>query len=466
MSDFQEAQTFFEGNPEAAEVMLRDVPLAQSKKPKPKELSVAANVWPSPLAPDAFHGLAGQIVKTIEPHSEADPAALLAQTLTAFGNIIGRNPHFVAEADRHGANLFSALVGVSSKARKGSAWGHIRRLSGAVDPEWASNRIMGGLSSGEGLIWNVRDPIEKQEAIRESRRVVGYQTVIEDQGIADKRLLIVEPEFASPLKVMSREGSTLSPILRQAWDSGDLRILTKNSPAKATDSHISLVSHCTRDELMRFLSSTESSNGFANRFLWFCVRRSKCLPEGGNIQHIDFAPIIRKLKRAVTSAITRDEIRRDTTAAAMWREIYPELSEGKPGLLGSVTSRAEAQVMRLALIYALLDESEFIRKEHLLAASSVWDYCEASERYIFGDALGYPEADLILNTLRKRPAGMTRTEISKLFDRHRSAREIETALAALAEYGLANCSREKTDGRPVECWNAMSMVAKQAKEAS
>ena len=382
VSDSQEARQYFEENPKAAQAVLGVAPPAQTNKPK--DLPAAANVWPSPLDSPAFHGLAGDIVKAIEPHSEADPAALLAQTLTAFGNVIGRNAYFVAEADRHGANLFITLVGVSSKARKGASWGHIRRLFEVVDREWAGNRIMGGLSSGEGLIWNLRDPIEKQEPIRENRRVVGYQVIIEDHGIADKRLLVVEPEFASPLKVMNREGSTLSPILRQAWDSGDLRILTKNSPAKATSSHISLISHCTRDELRRFLSSTESSNGFANRFLWFCVRRSKSLPEGGNIQDIDFAPIIRRLKSAITFASSCGEVRRDEKARVIWKGMYPALSEGKPGLLGSVTSRAEAQVMRVALIYALLDESEFIRTEHLFAASSVWDYCEASARYIFG----------------------------------------------------------------------------------
>src|SRR5262249_48813656 len=67
--------------------------------------TVLARVWPEPLAEEAFHGLAGEIVRVIAPHTEADPAALLINVLTAFGNVVGRGPHAVAEANRHGCNL-------------------------------------------------------------------------------------------------------------------------------------------------------------------------------------------------------------------------------------------------------------------------------------------------------------------------------------------------------------------------
>ena len=51
------------------------------------------------------------MVGLLEPHTEADSVALLAQLLNAFGNVIGRKAHFVAEADYHAMNLFVALVG-------------------------------------------------------------------------------------------------------------------------------------------------------------------------------------------------------------------------------------------------------------------------------------------------------------------------------------------------------------------
>jgi len=157
-----------------------------------------------------------------------------------------------------------------------------------IEPEWAGKRIQGGLSSGEGLIWVVRDPIEKHEPIREDKRITDYQMAVIDPGVSDKRLFVIEPELAATLKTMTREGSTLSATIRQAWDTGDLRVLTKNSPAQASGAHVSIVGHITRDELLRFSTSTDTANGFANRFLWVCSRRSKLLPEGGNIQSVDF----------------------------------------------------------------------------------------------------------------------------------------------------------------------------------
>ena len=410
--------------------------------------------WPE-LAQEALHGLAGEIVSAIAPHTEADPAAVLFQTLVDTGNLIGRNAHFRAEADRHYSNLFLVLVGDTAKGRKGSSEGQVRQVVKPVDADWATGRIVNGLSSGEGLIWAVRDRIEKQQPVREKRRVIDYETVIEDHGESDKRLLVIEPEFASVLKMVVREGNTLSPVIRAAWDSGDLRIMTKNSPAKATGAHISIIGHITRDELLRHLDSTEAANGFANRFLWCAVRRSKLLPEGGQFHRVDVAPLVRAISEVVEFARTVGEMKRDDAARELWKEVYTDLSEGQPRLLGSVLARAEAQVMRLACLYALLDCTEMVRVEHLTAALAAWEYCEASARYIFGDALGDPIADALLQALRNAPDGLTRTELSTCLGRNQPAGRIKRALEMLQERRLALCTMNPTDGRPAERWCAV-----------
>ena len=433
--------------------------------PEPQETEKeppASPPWPEPLAEPAFHGLVGEFVRLVEPHTEADPAALLVQFLVGFGNVVGRGAYMRAEADQHGSNLFAAVVGVSSKARKGTALGHVRRVLQDVDPEWASGRIQSGLSSGEGLIWGVHDPVEKQEPVREKGRIVGYQTVVVDSGVSDKRLLIVETELAATLRVMAREGCTLSTTIRQAWDTGGLRVMTKNNPAQATGAHISIIGHITRDELLRYLNSTEAANGFANRFLWICSRRSKLLPEGGRIQNVDFAPLVYRLTHAVATARDIGELQRNQEARHIWFRVYGELSEGRPGLGGSATSRAEAQVLRLSMLYALLDGASQIQAEHLLAALAVWEYAEASARYIFGDALGNPVADRILNELRTNPIGLTRTEIRDVFGRHCNSQEIESALRVLSENGLARSGKQETSGRSVERWLAIAATATKA----
>lgn len=254
------------------------------------------------------------------------------------------------------------------------------------------------------------------------------------------------------LRVLAREGNTLSAVIRNAWDTGDLRILTKNSPARATGAHISIIGHITRQELLRYLDDTETANGFGNRFLWTCVRRSKVLPEGGNLNPAALAPIEQRVREALEFSKHAGQICRDDRARDIWRAVYPELSEGKPGLLGAMVARAEAQVMRLASIYALLDRSEVINEEHLNAALAVWEYCEASAQFIFGHHLGHPAADKILRALDDSAEGMTRTQIRDLFGRNRKATELERALGALLDAGRARSETTMTDGRPEERW--------------
>ena len=407
--------------------------------------------WPSDLAPEAYYGLIGDIVRAIEPHTEADPVALLLQLLTGFGSLVGRTAHFRAEADRHYPNLYVSLVGATSKGRKGTSWGIVEGLVGEVDPVWRS-RVTSGLSSGEGLIWAVRNPIEEQQPIRDKGRVTDYQTVRTDAGVADKRLLVQEPEFARVLRVCERESNTLSAVIRQGWDSGNLNTLTKNKCATATGAHISIIAHITEDELRKELSDTAAANGFANRFLWACVRRSRELPEGGAWQTTDTTSFINRLKAACDFAKQIDELKRDAAAREIWIAVYSDLSAGRPGLAGAVTSRAEAQTMRLATLYALLDCSLLIRAEHLMAALSLWHYCEQSVAFIFGDTLGDSTADDILNLLRGHPEGVTRTEIREYFKRHKAAEEIDRALTALESLGRARRSTEQTGGRPAERW--------------
>jgi hypothetical protein len=410
--------------------------------------------YPEPLEPAAFHGLAGEIVQRIEPHTEADPAALLFQFLVAFGSLIGHDHHIIADGTPHYLNLYGVLVGQSSKGRKGTSWNHIANVMERAEPAWRQDCISYGLSSGEGLIWAVRDPIEETRPIREKGRHTGeYETYIANHGEDDKRLLIIESEFANVLKVMTREGNTLSPVIRSAWDCGDLKTMVKNSPAKATKAHISIVGHITRDELRQLLTQTESANGFANRFCWLAVKRSKCLPDGGAIDTVNFDDVVAELQSAVNFAKDFVEIARDPDARKLWHEVYPRLSEAQPGMSGAVTGRAEAQVMRLSAIYALLDKSAFIRPEHHHAAMAVWRYCGQSAKWIFGSGTGDRNADKILTALRHVPKGMTKTEISaEVFNRHASSADIDEALRILRGLRMANYRTEASGGAPIERW--------------
>lgn len=407
-------------------------------------VSFVPEPWPS-LSGEAFYGLPGEIVRSVERHTEADPVAILINLLAAVGNAIGRGAFFRVGADTHHLKVNAALVGETSKGRKGMSWGHVRELMQAADPEWADERVLHGLSSGEGLIYAVRDRVEGENKKGES--------IVIDSGVEDKRLLVLEAELAGVLKVMTREGNTLSPTIRQAWDDGKLQTLTKNSPMTATGAHVSILGHITKAELLRHLTETEAANGFANRFVWLLVKRSKELPFGGEWFKVDKGAFIQGLVSALDFGGAPVEIGWGESAREAWREVYGPLSEGKPGLFGAVVGRAEAQVVRLAALYAVMDESYEIEYAHLLAALALWDYAEASARYIFGDATGDPTADQIAEALKAAgDDGMTRTEISHLFGRNKSADRLERSLMLLLTIGRVRRETQETRGRRAERW--------------
>jgi hypothetical protein len=425
-------------------------PRVEVAGPEPRGLT--EREWPT-LASEALYGLAGRIVAAIDPHTEADPVATLATFLVSVGNLLGPGPHAQASEDPHPGRLYAALVGESAKGRKGMSWRPVRRVLDAVDPTWGRMQIASGLSSGEGVIYHVRDPREERQPVKERNRVVGYETVVVDHGVEDKRLLVEEPELASVLRRMDRESNSLSAVLRQAWDDGHLGTLTKHSPLRATGAHVSLLAHVTEPELLANLGATERVNGFANRFLYLLVRRSKELPDPSPLPATVLGALAQELTAVVTWAQTVGRLTRDLAAEEAWRAIYSTLSAARPGLLGAITNRAEAHTLRLSVVYALLDRSAVIRREHLEAGLAFWGYAETSARLIFGDRLGDPIADTIEAALRAR-GPLTRTELRDLFHRNLSEARLEAALRLLVAAGRIRRGTRETGGRPAETWEA------------
>ncbi|MEE8104473.1 MAG: DUF3987 domain-containing protein [Planctomycetota bacterium] len=396
--------------------------------------------FPGPPADDVWHGLAGEYVRAVEPHSEADPIAILVSFLVGFGNLIGRTAHFCAEATPHYCNLYAVLVGQTSKARKGSSTAQGKRPLESADPTWFDERIETGLSSGEGVISAVADEFDEAG----------------NSLVTDKRLFVIEEEFARALRAMERDGNTLSHVLRSAWDSGNLRILTRKDPLKASNVHLSLLGHITKFEVNSRLSAVEVASGLANRILWIATKRSKYLPSGGRMDETELSRFSQRVESAVTFARTMGELRRDAETEELWRQAYPLLERDEPGLLGSVTARAAAQTMRLAVLFAVLDECPEVRAEHLYAAGALWEYALRSAKYIFGTRLGDTGSDKILEELRKRGStGMSRSEIrDNLFAGKIAAGKLDSHLAVLVEAGLARMAKVPTGGRPTECWYA------------
>jgi hypothetical protein len=388
------------------------------------------------LSEAALYGVAGMAVRALAPHTEAHPAAILLQLLAAFGNAAGPAPHCMVDATRHGLNLFVVLVGESSKARKGTSWNQIRRLFAEVDHPWVAEGVTTARLTPAALIYSLRD----------------------QQPATDRRLLALSEEFAAVLHSLRRAKGHLSPLLRCAWDSGDLRSLHGLHPIQATGTHISLIAHITQRELAENLHPTEAHNGFANRCLWAGVQRSQCLPEGGNLDAHELSAVAAELRRALDWVGDARTLRlvRDEEARALWHDCYPALSQVRPGLYGAATSRAEAQVLRLSALYAVLDCSPSIRLPHLQAALAVWDYCSASASLFFGTATGDHTADRILEAINASTEGfLSRKQIGALFHGRLSSSRIEAALEQLISLHAIYQSSRPSGGRPSTLWSAI-----------
>ncbi len=408
--------------------------LAQSARPGLATLAPPPG-WPDPPGPAAYQGVAGAVVEAIAPHTEADPVAILAQLLVAAGSAVGRGAHVAVEATRHHPNEFLVLVGDSAKARKGSSWDHVARVMSRACPTFAS-RCSTGLSSGEGLVWALRDPDGA------------------DPGARDPRLLVVEPEFATVLKAVARDVNTLSPVLRSAWDGRPLALLTRTAPARASTPHLSVIGHITAAELAHHVSGLEVANGLLNRFLFVACRRVRLLPEGGHPDPLAATDIGAKLAAHLATAATRGRMRFSDAARVAWWEAYRRLAEPVDGIVGGLLARAEAHVLRLALLYALVDGAGSLGPAHLEAALALWEYAAASVAWIFRDVTADTLAETIRVALAGHPQGMTRTEIRDHLGRNRSGAAVDAALGVLACTGRARAERLVTAGRPAVLWSA------------
>jgi hypothetical protein len=422
--------------------------------------------WPRAISDVGMYGIAGDFVRLSEPHTEADPNIILLTFLVYAGNIIGRNFYVAAGADKHCGNIFLCKVGHTGYGRKGSADSVVESFFRAGNAPGLPHMLY-GISSGEGVINEIRDPTYKTELNKKTRK---SETRLTDAGISDKRLIINLSEMHQCLAMIRRSDSILSSVIRQAWDKDMLSSPSKNSGVRASGAHVSITGGISQEEFLRQVTAADAENGTLNRFLIACSHRSKKLPEGGKffnlIESSDWSDLQTRFNQNIANLNNETiQLKRDANASDNWgidatpdRGLYDALTHVQAGLWGDITARAAQQVMRLSLTTAVINGYREIRDEHQEAAAEQWRYCDESARHTFGGQIDNPVATRIIEALqRAQLGGLTRTELRDLFQRHRSANEIDQALRWLANIGLVRCEVVSANGRgrPTERWFTM-----------
>ena len=405
--------------------------------------------WPK-LGNKALAGFAGRFVKLASRNSESDPAAILITFLGRFAVECGSKSFIFIGDSKHFSRIFAVIVGATSKASKGTSSKPVKRLFTFDHLHLKENDFIiardspGPLSSGEGLIWSVRDEMTSYKL--DTKTKIGEE-VVTDPGIKDKRLFVLDEEFSSALISSKREGNTLSTILRSIWDSGNLEPLTKNNRIKSTNAHIGICSHITLHELHQKLDEVQVFSGFANRFLWVCARRQCEVPFPEPMPDKELLKFQQELFYLVKKAQAFKEIKFSEEAKEKWDDVYHELSGDHSGLIGAVIDRAEAQVIRLSIIYTLLDGRDTICVDHLESALTVWKYCEDSAKFIFSGREINPFSNKIFELLRFE-GEKTVTEIYEHFNRHITKKQLEQAITELLSQKKIEIEKIQTSGRP------------------
>jgi len=417
---------------------------------------------PPTMAPEGFPPLLRELTAAACASSEAHPVAVAANAIAWFGAAVGRGAfQRVGDAIIHMRPYF-LIVGKSGKARKGTAEVTVRKVFALQDTMTRERRgtkdtlrfHTGGLSTGEGLAYAIRDPKEADEKGKGG-----------DDGVRDKRLVVGEPEFANVLAQVKREGNTLSSTVRNAWDGRDLEPLTKTSQTRVTAPHIVIVGHITGFELREKSTENDAANGLLNRFMLVYVYRPKLVPLPQPTPEPVLQRLAQKLADAIEFATSKGvhaenqlEVTLSPEAAELWCRRYAEVTRDRDGKAGSLLARSEVYARMLAGIFALMDRRAEIEPCDLTAALAWVDYWHASVSYVFQvedqelDELP-PFPREVLSVIEARP-GITQTELQRHWNNGRSA-ELKAALERLtgAAPPLVEAKKEKYDGtggrRPV-----------------
>ncbi len=399
-----------------------------------KEASNHRNA-PTPTR-DCLYGFVGEVALAGSDGTETNPYAIAANFMAYLSCAIGRKVYLPVGNTWHHARLFCLHIGRSGRGRKGDAVQLVMRIDQALrelNDSFAPQIHRGGLSTREGLVALMHDQYRQ-----------GKQ---EFPAIEDKRLWVIESEFANVLHQGRREGNTLSAALRDCWDGVSLKPATKSNRMFASHPHVCLSGAISPGELTGLMSTRELTNGFANRFLMIWAERSQILPFPKSTPQVSVDLMARRVLEILEFVGSDQHDQRDCLRMALsaqaqsrYAQLYQsELNEDLGSeLVSAMLERRAPMLLRLAMLFALTDLQTKIDAQHIEAAMAWTQYATASVRYVFVSATEEVKlaqtvelSNRVLQFLQKRGTA-TRSEITvECFQRRVPKAKIDACLENL-----------------------------------
>jgi hypothetical protein len=422
-----------------------------------------------------LYGLVGDVARAGSNNTEANPFAIALNFMTYLSAGIGRGAFTYVGNTRHHCRLFGLHVGRTGRGRKGDAASLVHRLDTAIRGanEYGAPQVhTGGLSSREGLALMIHDGW-----------MAGKKEI---EPIHDKRLWVIESEFANILHQSKRDGNTLSSALRDAWDGVNIKPATKGHPRVwASHPHICLSAGITPGELHSLLAVRELTNGFANRFLTIWAERTASVPFPIATPQAEVNALAKRVLEVIDFAgglrfADRDVLDVTMTAAAQgaYSKLYHgELNDQSAGeRITALLERRAPVLRRIAMLFALCDLKSVADVDHVEAALAWIRYWTDSVKFIFNQAVDEVAtaetnamSQKIIDFLGKQPKA-TRWELSKkCFGGHKTKAAIDAALDELLSASPARIVVESVDrpkdrpGSPTKMYSLAAKCAKSAK---
>jgi len=322
------------------------------------------------LRPEAFHGILKYIVEVGSENSEAVPAALGMNTLSRFAATLGREVHIAFGDDFKTLTLFSIVIGPSGFGRKGTSAKLPERIFKEVELYLQNPFPLithRDINTGEGLIYALRDPKDK------------------DPGIIDKRAYFEISEFSIILSRAKKEASTVTQVIRDLWDGNNLQTLTKGESSKSTCPHGVISGHITKDEFLKMATKTDFVNGFLNRFFIMHSLRTKVVHDPHPVNQEVICEIAKYISEALQLTFNRDSKSILFTEKGLKRFIELKIGLEKPRseTVKTLMVREISYLRMLAALIALINKKQEIDVPHLDAAVAWIDYWEETVEYCF-----------------------------------------------------------------------------------